>query len=227
MAGIDHRAKILQLRVLNSVNSGDMDWLMDALYYVAQRNDVDIVNMSLINFAPTPMLADALSAAADHSILVACAGNSGPGTADDRYPAAHPAVIAVSWTTATDTLATGASTGLSVDISAPGMDLSVAHASPPFLPSQFDVVRGCSIATPLVTGIGGLVKSIYPGLNRGRFLQILAASAQDLGPPGWDPEFGWGRVNAARALDYTILAYQLFHDGFETGDTSAWPVTVP
>ncbi|HRC87393.1 MAG TPA: S8 family serine peptidase, partial [Thermoanaerobaculia bacterium] len=88
-------------------------------------------------------------------------------------------------------------------------------------------VSGCSIATPLVTGIGGLGKSIYPGLNRGRFLQILAASARDLGPPGWDPEFGWGRVNAARALDTTILTYQLFHDGFETGDTSAWSLTVP
>ena len=32
---------------------------------------------------------------------------------------------------------------------------------------------------------------------------ILRGSAEDLGPAGWDPVFGYGRVNARRAVEQT------------------------
>jgi hypothetical protein len=45
----------------------------------------------------------------------------------------------------------------------------------------------------------------------------LKGSADDLGAAGWDPQYGWGRVNAARAVSMALSIHQ-------TGDTT--PPTV-
>jgi hypothetical protein len=34
--------------------------------------------------------------------------------------------------------------------------------------------------------------------------EALQMTAQDLGPAGWDPEYGWGVVDAQAALEYGI-----------------------
>ena len=40
-----------------------------------------------------------------------------------------------------------------------------------------------------------------PNLTPARIDTILKVAADDLGPEGWDPGFGWGRLNAGRATD--------------------------
>ena len=47
---------------------------------------------------------------------------------------------------------------------------------------------------------------------------LLIASAQDMGPPGPDDEYGH------RWMD---LSGSTFVDGFESGDTSMWSASVP
>ena len=42
--------------------------------------------------------------------------------------------------------------------------------------------------------------SVNPALSGEQLQRILFQSANDLGAPGWDPEYGWGCVNAARAV---------------------------
>lgn len=59
---------------------------------------------------------------------------------------------------------------------------------------------GTSMATPVVSGVAALVWSRYRNLTNVQLRQLLAESAVDLGPPGWDNAFGWGRVDAMRAL---------------------------
>ena len=63
---------------------------------------------------------------------------------------------------------------------------------------------GTSAATPHVAGVAALVKSARPALTAEQIRQLLRVTADDLGEPGWDQYFGWGRVNAARALDAPI-----------------------
>jgi subtilisin family serine protease len=227
IAGLDHFAKIMPLRVLDSGNTGDTLDLVSALYYVYQRGDVDVVNLSLVNFAPSTLLGDALAATAERSILIACAGNSGIGTADGMYPGAHPAVLSVGSTTINDTIASFSSTGTTVDFVAPGENLLTVSTQPPYMEYDSTLVSGCSVATPLVVGVASLIKARYPWLTTSQLAQVLISSAVDLGPVGRDNRFGWGRIDAHQALEDAILAFEVFGDDFETGDASSWSSTVP
>jgi subtilisin family serine protease len=59
---------------------------------------------------------------------------------------------------------------------------------------------GTSASTALVSGVAALVLSVNPNLTAQQLEDILEQSADDFGEPGWDIYYGWGRVNAARAV---------------------------
>jgi len=59
---------------------------------------------------------------------------------------------------------------------------------------------GTSFSAPLTAGVVALVLSANPALTPSQLQEILRQSATDLGPAGWDPGFGWGRLNAANAV---------------------------
>lgn len=62
------------------------------------------------------------------------------------------------------------------------------------------IFSGTSMASPHVAGVAALVLGAKPGLTPDQVRQILRDTSQDLGQAGWDPMFGWGRVNALRAV---------------------------
>jgi subtilisin family serine protease len=65
---------------------------------------------------------------------------------------------------------------------------------------------GTSSATPLAAGIAALVLAVNPNLTRGQVREILQQTADKIGPAnsydarGHSNNFGFGRVNAARAV---------------------------
>jgi subtilisin len=59
---------------------------------------------------------------------------------------------------------------------------------------------GTSMASPHAAGVAALVLSRNPSLTPEQVRQVLRASSKDLGTPGWDPLFGYGRVNARQAV---------------------------
>lgn len=59
---------------------------------------------------------------------------------------------------------------------------------------------GTSMAAPVVSGVAALVWSRSRHLSNVQLRQLLSESAVDLGGAGRDDAFGWGRVDAARAL---------------------------
>jgi hypothetical protein len=65
--------------------------------------------------------------------------------------------------------------------------------------SGYGVNQGTSFAAPLVSGILGALLSVSPLLSAEDALAALRGSAVDLGDPGWDEGFGWGRVDFATA----------------------------
>jgi subtilisin family serine protease len=65
------------------------------------------------------------------------------------------------------------------------------------------IFSGTSMASPHAAGVAALVLSKNPTLSPDQVRTILRASAEDLGVPGWDPLFGYGRVNARRAVEGT------------------------
>lgn len=58
---------------------------------------------------------------------------------------------------------------------------------------------GTSMATPHVSGVAALVKSLHPTLSVQGLRQRILTSADDIGTPGKDVYSNWGRLNAWRA----------------------------
>ena len=54
------------------------------------------------------------------------------------------------------------------------------------------------MAAPFVTGVAALLAS--QGLKNTEIADCLLATTDDLGPPGRDPVYGFGRVNALKAV---------------------------
>jgi subtilisin len=65
------------------------------------------------------------------------------------------------------------------------------------------VLSGTSMASPHASGVAALVLSRNPALTADQVRAVLRASSEDLGIAGWDPLFGYGRVNARRAVEGT------------------------
>ena len=52
----------------------------------------------------------------------------------------------------------------------------------------------------LVAGVAALVLSVNPALSASGLVTLLKNNSDDLGTAGFDTSFGWGRINAAKAV---------------------------
>lgn len=224
VAGFDHSAKLLTVRAANKTTL-NTSFITAGIDYLTMNVDYyDVVNASFAIDVNEPFVENALNALeANGALLVAGAGNT--LTTEDWYPAAHSIAITVGGTDDTDTLATFSATGPSMDFVAPAVDIVAASFLDPLLPNAFDQGDGTSFAAPMVTGIASLGFAVRPTMDKTDLVYALRKSAVDLGAPGWDQQFGWGRVNALEALE--VLSTMIFFDGFEEGDTSRWSSSVP
>jgi len=59
---------------------------------------------------------------------------------------------------------------------------------------------GTSFAAPQVSGAAAVVMSAMPGLSLDSVRQVLLGTADDLGAPGPDAVYGYGRLNVGRAI---------------------------
>jgi hypothetical protein len=57
------------------------------------------------------------------------------------------------------------------------------------------------MASPHVAGVAGLLFSQRPNLTNEQVRDILRSSTDDLGSAGFDPTYGYGRVNSFKALN--------------------------
>ncbi|CAN7413019.1 S8 family serine peptidase [Brevundimonas sp. LjRoot202] len=149
------------------------------------RNDVPVVNVSLVGPRNTLVEAAVRRASARGVLIVAAAGNDGPA-APPLYPAGYPDVVGVVGVNARGRALPEAARGPQVDFSAPGADMAAAGAGQGYVS-----VRGASFAAPLVAGL--LARQRGTG---DAAVQALAARARDLGARGPDPVYGRGLVAA-------------------------------
>jgi len=66
--------------------------------------------------------------------------------------------------------------------------------------STYGLKSGTSMACPHVSGVAALVLSRYPGMSNEEVRERLTDTADDLGSPGKDLQYGYGRVDAFAAL---------------------------
>jgi serine protease len=227
-AGIAYGAKIMPLRVLDAAGSGDSAAIARAIRF-AVRHEADVINLSLefpgkVRGHEIPGVISALRLANRRRVVVvAAAGNQADPTI--AYPARIDPVIAVGATTNNGCQAEYSNTGDDLDLMAPGGGIDALSVDPtdqvycnhdvgrPIyqvtftrgvrrfgLPAGYE---GTSMSSPHVAAIAALViatKRLGPNPSPALVEQHLEATAHDLGPPGPDPRYGAGLVDAAAAL---------------------------
>jgi len=67
--------------------------------------------------------------------------------------------------------------------------------------NNLDWFGGTSAAAPVITGVAALVWEAYPWMSATNVQQTVLTTATDIGEPGVDPIYGWGLVNARKAID--------------------------
>ena len=86
-----------------------------------------------------------------------------------------------------------------------------------------DYFSGTSSAAPEVSGIAALVKEKYPWMINENLKMTLLTTATDIGEKGVDVVYGWGLVNADRALNgpkYLDKHLIVYEDGYARFKTS-------
>ncbi len=237
IAGVGWDCSILPVKVLGFLGTGTEADIAAGIVWAAD-NGADVISLSL----GSPDFGTVLENAVDYAagldvVLVAATGNT--AGVPIFAPAKFDATIAVGATDNRDTIADFTTTGPEMIVTAPGVNVwSSWDTIELFGPTDgYTFQSGTSMATPHVAGVVGLMLSVNPGLTRTEVQDILQTTSVDLGSPGFDPIYGYGRVDAFEAVlaaggagcrvdldgdgSLTLFDFLAFQNAFDAGDLLA------
>jgi subtilisin family serine protease len=197
VAGVAPRNPILPLVVLDARNSARYSDIARAILYAADQG-ARVINISVGGPAPSALLQDAANYAWERGAVIFAAAMNGAST-DPHYPAACDHVVAVSATDAQERIASFSNWGPWIVLSAPGQSVYTTVEG-----GRYGYGSGTSFASPVAAGVAALLLSVRPDFDNEDVVEILRETAADLGPPGFDPSYGWGRINARAALETAL-----------------------
>jgi len=180
-------------------NNNTLEYGYDGIIYAAE-NGADIISNSWGGSLNSIAGQEVVTYAAGLGSIVVAAAHNFNNTVF-IYPASYPGVISVASVSVDDTKAAYSSFGPAVDISAPGGGSEGGILST--LPGNtYGLLSGTSMATPLVAGCFGLLKSYHPGWSNEQLITQLLGTADNIDAlnPGYEFMLGTGRVNAYRFL---------------------------
>lgn len=209
VAGMDWQARIMPIRVLGENGDGTVDDLAEGISWAVDQG-ARLLNLSLGTDGDDQTLRDAIAAAHNHGALVVAAMGNG-NTDVPVYPAAYEEVLAVAATGPNDARAPYSNFGDHCDLAAPGgTDLAGIYSTMPTYQvwmtrkeghsPWYDYVSGTSQATAYVAGLAALIWAQDPSLSAAQVQTTIKATAKDLGPPGPDSSYGYGRIEPLMAL---------------------------
>jgi subtilisin family serine protease len=200
IAGIAYGCKIMTLK--SNAEDSDSFYLSSIIESInyAIDNNASIINMSLGGRGEYQLFNEAISDAYDAGIsIVVAAGNESESIEDNLIsPAIHPDVITVAAANDQGEVDTEYSNfGRALEITAPG---TLIYSTYP--PSTYRTLTGTSMATPIVSGVLGLLKSAHPTATQQQLLDAITATALDKNSPGKDIISGYGLIQPAAALKH-------------------------
>ncbi|MYN03971.1 S8 family serine peptidase [Pseudoduganella sp. DS3] len=194
VAGVAGQARIMPIRIA-FLNSGAcyayFSTMASGLTWAADHG----AKVANISYASVPS-SFAVQSAANYlrskgGLLFVSAGNY---NRDEGFTPTN-SMIAVSATTSTDARASFSSYGAFVGLAAPGANIYTTVKG-----GGYGGVNGTSFSSPITAAVAALVMAANTTLNPDQVQNILFSTAVDLGTPGRDIYFGYGRVNAAAAV---------------------------
>lgn len=232
VVGVAYQAKIMPIKTMDRSGEGTDDVIADGIVWAADHG-AKIINLSLGSDTQEEVLKEAVQYAIDRGCLVVAAGGNKEDSTNlttITYPAADPQVLAVTATDANDNLASFSLTGPNAGIAAPGTHIVSDYWDNG---SGYATIDGTSMAAPFVSGVAALVWSMHPDFSADHVRQDLEDSAIDLGSPGRDSSFGYGRVDAYWAVKFADQPESLpasanvsWAGGILQGGTTTTPATL-
>jgi uncharacterized repeat protein (TIGR02543 family) len=186
----------------NSVYGSSTEDIIKGIKY-ALANNARVINLSLGYVADSrseacdPLLAAELDLCETKGVTVVSAGgNDGEnGYAEyPNYPADYKTCISVTATGAGNKHASYSNHNSYKDLAAPGTQIYSTMGS------GYGYDSGTSMAAPVVSGVAASMYAVNSSITPAQVREALYETASDLGTTGWDQYYGYGLVNADRAL---------------------------
>lgn len=222
VAGVAPGSQIMPIRIAYTTHRGanwttSVSWIYRGIIRAVQAG-ADVLSNSWGGGAYSAAIRSAFQYARTQGrngkgcVTIAATGN-GDVANGVIYPAKYPEVLACGASNEWDQRKSrtsrdgetwwGSNYGPEVDFVAPGVHIYTTDngGSGGYSAGEyFSRFNGTSSATPNAAGVAGLVLSVDPNLRQWEVRDILRLSARDLSPSGRDDEHGFGRIDAARAV---------------------------
>ena len=206
MVGVAPEAELLSISTWlgspNPAGKSDEDQIPEAVRWAVDHG-AKVINISLGSSSPDwPQSWDAAFLYAEQKdvVVVAAAGNRGSGNIQVGAPATIPGVVTVAGLDRKNTASQDSSSqGISIAVAAPAEELEGA------LPGGgYATWSGTSGAAPIVAGVAALIRSKYPEMSAKQVINRIITTAKDVGEPGRDPLYGFGILDAEKALTASV-----------------------
>ena len=191
VASVAWGCRLMPVRVADSTGYATYSSMASGLNWAADHG-ARVANISFSGVSESSTVTTAAKYfQSKGGVVTVSAGNAGTfvSAADNPY------VLTVSATDQADAISFFSNTGNNIDLAAPEGALTTIRGG------GYSYVGGTSFSAPFVAGVAALVLSVNPALTATQVQDILKQSANDLGAAGRDTSFGWGRVNAAGAVN--------------------------
>lgn len=191
---------ILPVRVLDQNGSGHNSDVAAGIVW-ATDHGADVINLSLGSPAQDANLQAAVDYARSRGVVVvAAAGDSWFQGNPTIYPAAYDDVIAVAATNQYQGRAGFSQSGDWIDVTAPGEEVVSTYIG-----NSYESMNGTSMAASFVAASAAMLLGSQPNLTPAQVQERLELTATDLGPLGFDPDFGHGLVSPLRAMTQALV----------------------
>ncbi len=198
LVGICPRCRLMAVKVLSANGSGTLDAVANGITYAAD-NGARVINMSLGGPTGSATLESAVNYAWNRGlVVVAAAGNNGDSA--PFYPAAYSNAMAIASTNASDYRSCFSNFASYMSVAAPGESIYSTTLVDANGQDTYGTFSGTSMATPHAAGLAGLLFSQDLTRSNAQVRSLIESTAEDLGPTGRDAYFGYGRINAYRAV---------------------------
>ena len=189
-AGVAWGAKIMPVRISAPDGYGYFSTIAQGINWAAD-NGAKVANVSYGVSGSSTVQSAAQYMRSKGGVVVAAAGNSGVL----ESIAAHDSILSVSATDSNDARASWSSFGSYVDVAAPGVSIYATTRG-----GSYANVSGTSFSSPITAATVALMMSANSRLAPADIDRILKSTAADLGTAGFDQYFGYGRVDAYKAV---------------------------
>lgn len=199
IAGTGFNCKFLPIKIDTDLG-GRLIGAYDAIIYAADHN-ADIINCSWGSYTFGNLGNDIINYATNKgSLVVAAVGNDGRN--DPFYPAAYANALAVGMSDSLDFIRDNSNYGTYLDLVAIGQGMWTTGNN-----NIYNYNGGTSMASPLVAGAAGIVKSKYPHFEPLQIAEHIRNTTDNINnkqAAKYKDKIGTGRLNMFKSVSQSL-----------------------